>query len=137
MAFKPAKSRSLALIKGKICSNISFVVAGQRVPIASEKPVKSLNGVFNGFLTDKSQESDTDRQAVEGLQVIREAPLEGRFKEWLFQFALLPRLLWLLTIYEIDLFTEGLEKKLTDASDHGLGYLQGCHLLPSIARAQS
>ena len=32
MAFKPAKSRSLALVKGKICSDVSFVVAGQRFP---------------------------------------------------------------------------------------------------------
>ena len=49
--------------------------------------------------------SDTVRQAVEGLQV--------RFKEWLFQFMILPRLLWPLMIYEIGLLAvEGLEKKV-------------------------
>ena len=80
MAFKPAKSRSLALVKGKICSDVSFGVAGQRVPTVSEEPVKSLGRVFNDSLTDKNQESDTVRQAVEGLQVIGEAPLQGRFK---------------------------------------------------------
>ncbi len=75
MTFKHAKSRSLALVKGKICSDVSFVVAGQRVPRVSEEPVKSLVRVFNNSLTDKNQESDTVRQAVEGLQVIGEAPL--------------------------------------------------------------
>ena len=46
MAFKPAKSRNLALVKGKICSNVSFVVAGQRVPTVSKEPVKSLGRVL-------------------------------------------------------------------------------------------
>ena len=32
MVFKPAKSRSLALVKGNICSDVSFVIVGQRVP---------------------------------------------------------------------------------------------------------
>ena len=54
MAFKPAKSRSLALdqVKGTICSDVSFVVAGQRVPTVSEEPVKSPDHVFNDSLTD-------------------------------------------------------------------------------------
>ena len=46
MTFKPAKSRSLALVKGKICSDVPFVVAGQRVPTVSEEPVKSLGRFF-------------------------------------------------------------------------------------------
>ena len=61
MAFKPAKSRSLALVKGKVCSDVSFVVAGQRVSTVSEEPVKRLGRVFNDSLTDKNQESDTVR----------------------------------------------------------------------------
>ena len=121
MAFKPAKSRSLTLVKGKICSDVSFVVAGQWVPIVSEEPVKSLGRVFNDSLTDKNQESNTVRQAVEGLQVTGEAPLQGRFKVWLFQFVLLPRPLWPLTIYEIGLPTvEGSVVKKVNRSWLGL-----------------
>ena len=56
MVFKPAKSRSLALVKGKICSDASFVVAGQRVPTISKEPVKSMDHVFNDSLTDKNQD---------------------------------------------------------------------------------
>ena len=58
VAFKPAKSRSLTLVKGKIFSVVSFVVAGQRVPTLFEELVKSLGRVFNDSLTDKNQESD-------------------------------------------------------------------------------
>lgn len=42
MKFKPNKSRSLSLRKGKLNKNINFVVGGQRIPTVSEKPVKSL-----------------------------------------------------------------------------------------------
>ena len=59
MAFKPAKSRSLALVKGKVCSDVSFVVARQPVPSVSEEPVKSLGRVINDSLTDKNQEIDS------------------------------------------------------------------------------
>ena len=45
------------VVKGKICSDVSFVVAGQRVPTVSEEMVKSLGRVFNDSLTDKNQES--------------------------------------------------------------------------------
>ena len=37
---------SLALIKGKICNNVSFVGAGQQVPTVSEEPIKSLGHVL-------------------------------------------------------------------------------------------
>ena len=79
MTFKPTKSNSLTL-EGKICIDVSFVVAGQWVPTVSEEPVKSLGRVFSDSLTDKSQERDTVGQAVEGLQVIGEAPLQRRCK---------------------------------------------------------
>ena len=53
------------------------------------------------------------QQTIEGLQAIEAAPLQGRFKVWLFQFVLLPRLLWPLTIYEIGLsVVEKLERKV-------------------------
>ena len=53
------------------------------------------------------------QQTIEGLQAIEAAPLQGRFKVWMFQFVLLPRLLWPLTIYEIGLsVVEKLERKV-------------------------
>ena len=56
MAFKPAKSRSLALAKGKICSDVSFVVAGQGFPQFPRNRLKAWVKGFNDSLTDKNQE---------------------------------------------------------------------------------
>ena len=42
MKFKPKKSRSLSLRKGKVNQSINFMVGGQRIPTVSEEPVKSL-----------------------------------------------------------------------------------------------
>ena len=47
MSFKPAKSRSLALNRGKIRSDVFFLVEGQRIPTVQEEPVKSLGIVFS------------------------------------------------------------------------------------------
>ncbi|KAK0140163.1 hypothetical protein N1851_022917 [Merluccius polli] len=47
------------------------------------------------------------------LQKIERSGLPGKFKTWLFQHGLLPRLLWLLTIYEMPMTAvEGIERKV-------------------------
>ena len=99
-----------------------FDVAEQRIPIVSEEPVKSLGRVFDEFLTDKSMRGAILQQTIEELQAIEAAPLQGRFKVWLFQFVLLPRLLWPLTIYEIGLsVVEKLERKVNRYTSKWLG----------------
>ena len=42
MSFKPAKSRSLVLKKGKVMERVHFTIAGKKIPTLNEKPVKSL-----------------------------------------------------------------------------------------------
>ena len=122
MAFKPAKSRSLALVKGKIRRDVFFDVAEQRIPTVSEEPVKSLGRVFDESLTDKNMRGAILQQTIEGLQAIEAAALQGRFKVWLFQFVLLPRLLWQLTICEIGLsVVEKLERKVSRYTRKWLG----------------
>ena len=122
MAFKPAKSRSHALVRGKIRRDMFFDVAEQRIPTVSEEPVKSLGRVFDESLTDKSMRGAILQQTIEGLQAIEAAPLKGRFKVWLFQFVLLPRLLWPLTSYEIGLsVVEKLERKVNRYTRKWLG----------------
>ena len=112
MALKPAKSRSLSLTRGKVRSDVYFTVGGQRIPTVSEEPVKSLGRVFDELLRDKNQEAATVNKMSDGLNAIARAPLQGRFKVWLLQFVLLPRLLWPLTIYEMGLpSVEEMERK--------------------------
>jgi len=41
MQFKPSKSRSISIVKGKVV-NKTFFINGEAMPTVSEKPVKSL-----------------------------------------------------------------------------------------------
>ena len=41
MYFKPAKSRSLVLKKGKVMEKVRFTVAGETIPTLSEKPIRA------------------------------------------------------------------------------------------------
>ena len=122
MALKPAKSRSLSLTRGKVRSDVYFTVGGQRIPTVSEEPVKSLGRVFDELLRDKNQEAATVNKMTDGLNAIARAPLQGRFKVWLLQFVLLPRLLWPLTTYEMGLpSVEEMERKINQHTRKWLG----------------
>ena len=128
MARKPAKYRSLSLTRGKVRSDVYFTVGGQRIPTVSEEPVKSLGRVFDELLRDKNQEAATVNKMASGLNAIARAPLQCRFKVWLLQFVLLPRLLWPLTIYEMGLpSVEEMERKINQYTRKWLG------LPPSIS----
>ena len=42
MKFKPQKSQSLSLKKGKVNQSMNFKAGGQRIHTVSEKPMKTL-----------------------------------------------------------------------------------------------
>ncbi|KAI8513341.1 hypothetical protein Bbelb_099800 [Branchiostoma belcheri] len=102
MKFKPAKSRSLSLRKGKI-SNKTFTVNDQIIPTLQEQPVKSLGRLYTSSLKDSERGPETVEQAVRGLRSIDECELPGRLKVWCAQFMLFPRLKWPLKTYNISL----------------------------------
>lgn len=52
VSFKPAKSRSLVLRKGRVTNQFSFSVGGTQIPSPTEKPVKSLGKTFISILKD-------------------------------------------------------------------------------------
>ncbi|KAJ3594922.1 hypothetical protein NHX12_004227 [Muraenolepis orangiensis] len=52
MRFKPAKSSSMVLRKGKVVDKFRFNIADTAIPSISEKPVKSLGKVFDRSLRD-------------------------------------------------------------------------------------
>ena len=131
MSFKPTKSRSLALTRGKILSDVFFLVAGQRIPTVQEEPVKSLGRVFDETLKDRNQETATWKMIKESLYAIGGVFLPGRFKVWLVQFVLIPRLMWPLTMYEIGLPTvEAMERCINRLNRKWLGLPPG---LSSVA----
>ena len=52
MKFKPAKSRSFVMKKGRTADKFRFSIAGTMIPTLSECPVKSLGNIFNTTLRD-------------------------------------------------------------------------------------
>ena len=56
MKFKPIKSRSLSLRKGKLNQNNNFEIGGQRIPTVSDLPVKSLGRWYDKSMKDTNQD---------------------------------------------------------------------------------
>ena len=53
MRFKPSKSRSMVLNKGKVNDRFKFKIAGEVIPTISEKPIKCLGKWYRAALNDR------------------------------------------------------------------------------------
>ena len=122
MYFKPAKSRSLVLKKGKVMEKVRFTVAGEIIPTLTEKPIKNLGKTFNSSLKDTAVKQKTIKDFEEWLTKFNKSGLPGRFKAWLFQHAVLPRILWPLLVYDIPITTvKSLERAISNRLRRWLG----------------
>ena len=122
MYFKSVKSRSLVLKKGKVMEKVRFTVAAETIPTLSEKPIKSLGKTFNSSLKDTAAKQKAIKDLEEWLTKIDKSGLPGRFKAWLFQHAVLPRILWPLLVYDIPITTvESLERAISNRLRRWLG----------------
>ena len=126
MKFKPKKSRSLSLRKGKVSKTTHFKVGGQAIPTVSEEPVKSLGRWYDDTLRDTRQSKETAQSSEEGLRKIDRCPLPGKYKIWCLQHMLIPMLLWPLLVYEIATTTvEAMESKINKFTRKWLGVPPG------------
>ncbi|GFR84509.1 reverse transcriptase [Elysia marginata] len=66
MKFKPKKSRSLSIRKGKIEEAVAFTVAEQQIPTVSPEPVKSLGRWYDSSMKDTRKGVKTVQFASEG-----------------------------------------------------------------------
>ena len=131
MSLKPSKSRSVVLKKGKVVNKYRFTVAGTVIPTLSEKPVKSLGKIFNCTLKDTSATREASIDLEAWLNKVDKSGLPGRFKAWIYQHAVLPRILWPLLIYDVPMSTvEALERKISGYLRRWLGLPRG---LSSVA----
>lgn len=105
MVFKPAKSRSLVLRKVKVEDKYRFSLAGALIPSVSEKPVKSLGKIFNSTLKDTAAVQSAGKELKRWISAVDKSGLPGKFKAWIYQHGILPRLLWPLLIYEVPITT--------------------------------
>ena len=108
MKFKPQKSRSLSQRRGKLNQNINFEIGGQRIPIVSDLPVKSLGHWYDESMKDTNQVKETSKTLQEGLLKIDRCPLQGKYKVWCHHHVFIQMLLWPLLVYEIS--TSAVEK---------------------------
>ncbi|XP_061772124.1 uncharacterized protein LOC133562186 [Nerophis ophidion] len=114
MNFKPAKSRVLVLKKGKVTGEFCFSLGTTKIPSLTEEPVKSLGKVFNCSLRDAASTRSTNQDLETWLTVVDKSGLPGKFKAWIYQHGILPRILWPLMVYEVPISTvEGFEMRVS------------------------
>lgn len=122
MSFKPAKSRSLVLRKGRVADQFRFTLGSTKIPTVTEKPVKSLGKTFNSSLKDAAAVQQTKSDLSSWLAAIDKSGLPGKFKAWMYQHGVLPRILWPLLVYEVPVSTvEALEKTISQFLRRWLG----------------
>ena len=122
MSFKPSKSRSLVLKKGRVVDRFRFTLAGDTIPSISEQPVKSLGKVFDASLKDANSIKKTINDLEEWLRKVDKSGLPGRFRAWIYQHAVLPRILWPLLVYEVPMTAvESMERRISSHLRRWLG----------------
>ena len=114
MKFKPRKSRGLIIKKGQPTQRFNLQVQGEDIPSIMDNPIKCLGKWYDATLQDGENIKRINNQLKEGLKAIDRTGLPGKFKAWLFQNGLLPRLMWPLMLYEIATSAvEGLERSIS------------------------
>ncbi|KAK0148843.1 hypothetical protein N1851_010754 [Merluccius polli] len=99
--------------KGKVTNKFHFTLSGTQIPSITEKPVKSLGKVFDCSLKDTAAIHATNLELEAWLATVDKSGLP-KFKAWIYQHGILPRILWPLLIYEVPISTiEGFERRVS------------------------
>ena len=117
LSVKPEKCRSLVIIKGKV-SQRTPQIEGKPVTSVTEKSVKYLGKWYNKTLNDKEQGEEVLSEVKQGLKKIQTTKIPGKYKAWMVQHMLLPKIMWPLTIYNIP------ESKIAEMQRHITGSLK-------------
>lgn len=99
--------------RGNITDKFSMVIQDEINPSIKDNPIMYLGKWYDESLRDSNNVHSTEKQAEGWLKNIEKYGLPGKFKALMYQHGLLPRLMWLLTVYEITLTAvEGVECKM-------------------------
>lgn len=122
MKFKPKKSRCLIIRKGHVTTQCTLTIQGEAIPSIKDNPIKCLGKWFDATLKDKEAIAGMKEQLEQGLKKIQQSSLPGKFKVWMYQNGLLPRLIWPLMLYEVPTTTvERLERVINKHLRRWLG----------------
>ena len=97
---KAEKCRSLVLVKGEL-SKKEPMINGIPIVSVTDAPIKYLGKTYNKTLSDREQAEETLAELERSLKKLERCQVPGRYKAWMVEHMLLPRLLWPMTIYEI------------------------------------
>ncbi|GFN92196.1 reverse transcriptase [Plakobranchus ocellatus] len=80
MEFKPKKSRSLSIRRGKVDEATTFIVTEQQISTVSQEPVKSLGRWYESSMKDTRRGAETLELASESLLAINKCGLQEEYK---------------------------------------------------------
>ena len=106
MKFRPDKSRSIVLHKGKSMNVSPFSAdptasAATFIPSIHKNPVKFLGRIIDGSLEDFKRTDELSTKLTDGLILIDKSKHNGPAKLWILHHLLMPRIRWPHLIYEI------------------------------------
>ena len=111
MKIKPIKSRCLVIKNGKV-EEERFKIGNEMIPTVSEKPVKYLGKFFDDSLSDKQNVRETCKQLDDWIKTVDKSGSPGKYKAWIYQHGILPRLLWPLLVYDVPMKWKEWRKQL-------------------------
>ena len=94
------KCRSLVIVKGEV-SKRKPVINGIPIVSVAEAPVRYLGKVYTRSLGDQEQAEETLEELQRSLRRLERCQVPGRYKAWMIQHMIIPRIMWPLTIYRI------------------------------------
>ena len=111
--FRLVKCRSLVIYKG-VVQNREIKIDGVAMKSSKDIPAKYLGKKYSQDLQEKEQIKQVEEQVKYDLKKIDKCKLPGRYKCWMVQHMLKPRIMWPLSIYNIPLSkVEDMQKKIT------------------------
>ena len=121
MKVRAEKCRSLVIVKGKVQKR-ELRINGEVITSILDKPVKYLGKEYKANLNEKEQTQEVLTNLKTEIRKIDRCRLPGRYKSWILQHMLMPRLMWPLTIYNIPLTkVEWLQRTITASLKKWLG----------------
>ena len=99
MSFNASKFRLLVLKKGIAMEKAHFKLSGETIPTIQEKSIKSLGKHTDRSLRVTISILETKGNLEKWLTKVDKSDLPGHFKAWIYQYAILPKILWPLSIY--------------------------------------
>ena len=100
---------SIVIVKGRSMNTTPFSVSKasvqpevpSRIPSIHSRPIKFLGHIIDGPILDRNSSAEIKDKLLVGLSVIDRSHFTGTQKLWILQHLLIPRIQWLLLIYEI------------------------------------